>query len=295
MKIGLLILTFISLFAVPVLSQGYIQTCVGTDTISSNYPFLTYWMDGRTQILFTKNELLNAGGVAGSVIGIKVYVKSADTLTMNNFTVRMLNTLDSSLTNFISAGWQTVYLANHKVQDTGWHVIMFATPFTWNGNNNVLLEICYNNSRYTWYSRVSASPVPSKMVGAYADLPNGDGCIDLVGGYVQSYRANVCFLITPYSGIGNNSQTPTTFSLYQNYPNPFNTTTRIKFNIPSNDYVKLLVYDAQGKEISCLVNGQYESGSYLVDFDGSTLASGFYFYVLKTSYVSITKKMMLLK
>ncbi|MGB9696010.1 MAG: T9SS type A sorting domain-containing protein [Ignavibacteria bacterium] len=295
MKINLLIFSFIFLFAVPLLSQSYVQTCIGTDTISSNYPFLTYWMDGRTQMLFTKHELLNAGGIPGSIIGIKVYVKSVDTLTMNNFAVKMLNTLDSTLTNFVSAGWQTVYLANHKVQDTGWHVIMFATPFTWNGNNNILLEICYNNSQYTWYSRVSATPSSSKMVGAYADLPNGDGCIDLVGGYIQPYRVNICFLITPYSKIVNNSHTPTTFCLYQNYPNPFNTSTQIKFDLPQKDYVKLSVYNAQGREISCLAEGEYEQGSYLVGFDGSTLASGFYFYVLRGSYSSITKKMILLK
>jgi hypothetical protein len=295
MKINLLFFYLFFLFTLPVLSQGYVQTCIGTDTISSNYPFLTYWMDGRTQILFTKNELSNAGGVPGAIIGIKLYVKSADTLTMNNFTVKMLNTLDSTLTNFISAGWQTVFIANHKVQDTGWHEIMFSTPFTWNGNNNILLEICYNNSRYTWYSRVNASPIASRMVGAYADLPNGDGCVDLLGGYVQPYRVNICFLITPYSKIVNSSQIPITFTLYQNYPNPFNTTTRIRYDIPQKDYIKLSIYDTQGREVSCLVNGICERGSYLVDFNGSALASGLYFYVLRNSYDSYVRKMILLK
>jgi hypothetical protein len=295
MKINLLIFIFVTLFAVPVLSQGYIQACVGTDTISSNYPFLTYWMDGRTQMLFTKNELLNAGGIAGSIIGIKFYVKSVDTLTMNNFAVKMLNTLDSILTNFVSPEGQTVYFANHKIQDTGWHTIIFTTPFTWNGNDNILIEICYNNSRYTWYSRVSASPVYSKMVGAYADLPNGDGCIELVGGYVQSYRANVCFLISPYSGIVKNLQQPASFNLYQNYPNPFNTTTRIRFDIPKDGHIDLSVYDIQGKKILCLTKGQYKQGSYSIDFDGSMLSSGFYFYVLRSPYGLIIRKMILLK
>ena len=106
------------------------------------------------------------------------------------------------------------------------------------------------------------------------------------------------------------NQLPTCFSLYQNYPNPFNPTTRIKFQIADFEFVNLKVYDALGNEISTLVNEQKPAGNYQVEFNGTDLPSGIYFYQLKAGNPSSslrtgeggsgqgfveTKKMVLLK
>jgi len=90
------------------------------------------------------------------------------------------------------------------------------------------------------------------------------------------------------------------FRLKQNYPNPFNPITKIKFEIPSqaqneNLLVTLKVYDVLGNEIATLVNEEKPSGTYEVDFDGSKLPSGIYFYRLKAGLSAETKKMILLK
>lgn len=94
---------------------------------------------------------------------------------------------------------------------------------------------------------------------------------------------------------------PTEFILYQNYPNPFNPKTTIKFTIP--DVVVgtelalsvLKVYDTLGKEVATLVNNYRPAGTYEVEFDGTRLSSGVYFYRLIVGDFIKTKSMILIK
>jgi hypothetical protein len=90
------------------------------------------------------------------------------------------------------------------------------------------------------------------------------------------------------------------FSLSQNYPNPFNPVTNIKFSVPSNGYAKLSVYNALGQQVQSLVNNNLSTGEYSVQFDGTKLNSGMYFYKLELNsndgkYFSDVKKLMLVK
>lgn len=88
---------------------------------------------------------------------------------------------------------------------------------------------------------------------------------------------------------------PKKFNLSQNYPNPFNPATKISFELPRTSKVKLSVYDVTGKLASELVSEQRAAGYYTVEFNGSNLASGTYFYVLQAEDFSAVKKMVLLK
>jgi len=88
---------------------------------------------------------------------------------------------------------------------------------------------------------------------------------------------------------------PTKFELAQNYPNPFNPTTKISFSIPQSARVAITVYNSLGQEIAELVNRDFSAGNHSVNFDGSTLSSGMYFYILKSAGYVKTMKMMLVK
>ncbi|MCG6914003.1 aryl-sulfate sulfotransferase [bacterium BMS3Abin03] len=85
------------------------------------------------------------------------------------------------------------------------------------------------------------------------------------------------------------------YSLLQNYPNPFNPTTDIRYRISKSNFVSLKVYNALGKEVAILVNGKKAPGNYKVEFDGTNLPSGIYFYRLRAGKFVTTEKMVLLK
>jgi len=85
------------------------------------------------------------------------------------------------------------------------------------------------------------------------------------------------------------------YILLQNYPNPFNPVTSIRYSVVSQQFVTLKVYEILGKEVATLVNEEKPAGSYEVQFDGSRLKSGIYFYQLKAGNFVESKKMILLK
>lgn len=91
------------------------------------------------------------------------------------------------------------------------------------------------------------------------------------------------------------SNIPDNYSLSQNYPNPFNPSTKIKFEIPENGNVRLIIYDAIGREVSTLVNENMSAGIYEAKWDAKTYASGIYFYKLESNGIVSTKKMLLVK
>jgi hypothetical protein len=88
---------------------------------------------------------------------------------------------------------------------------------------------------------------------------------------------------------------PTEFKLLQNYPNPFNPRTTIQYVIPQKSSVTVTVYDMLGKEVAKLVDEEKVPGTYEVQFDGSTLSSGVYFYRMHAGAYMETKKIMLIK
>lgn len=92
-----------------------------------------------------------------------------------------------------------------------------------------------------------------------------------------------------------NSEIPIEFSLSQNYPNPFNPRTKIRFALPNSSYAKLIVYDAQGKEVETILNKQLEGGAYEIVLDGMNYPSGVYYYKLTAGDFVETKKMVLVK
>ena len=67
-----------------------------------------------------------------------------------------------------------------------------------------------------------------------------------------------------------------------NYPNPFATTTRIQYSLPQASRVSLKVFDAAGRELATLVNGERTAGTHTVTFQASRYGKGIYYYTLRT-------------
>lgn len=98
---------------------------------------------------------------------------------------------------------------------------------------------------------------------------------------------------------------PTEYALHQNYPNPFNPVTTIRFDLPEESFVKLVIYDVMGRVI-LTVQDVFEADRHGIQWDGKnsagiSMASGVYFcHITAHSRVSdrsiaSTVKMMLLK
>ncbi|MCX8010049.1 MAG: T9SS type A sorting domain-containing protein, partial [Ignavibacteria bacterium] len=88
---------------------------------------------------------------------------------------------------------------------------------------------------------------------------------------------------------------PTKYQLYQNYPNPFNPFTIIKYQLPTKDYVQIKVFSLLGAELMTLVDGMKEAGIHQVKFDAKSLASGIYYYTMRTNGFVQSKSMIILK
>ena len=97
-------------------------------------------------------------------------------------------------------------------------------------------------------------------------------------------------------GTGENiSEIPAKFDLFQNYPNPFNPVTNIAYDLPKNTNVKVVIYDAAGKQVNELVNEFQQAGKHSVSFNGMDIASGVYYYKIQAGDFTSVKKMIMVK
>ncbi len=127
---------------------------------------------------------------------------------------------------------------------------------------------------------------------------------DTKHGFAVGYDGKI--LKFNYSTVGivnQNHISSNSFELKQNYPNPFNPYTTIAYELKSNSYVVLKVFDVTGKELKTLQNGYQNQGKYKLDFGSDFLPSGVYFYKIvvrdlsgkSNDFFTETKKMLLIK
>lgn len=101
--------------------------------------------------------------------------------------------------------------------------------------------------------------------------------------------------VTGSIGINNTGAEVRGYGLWQNYPNPFNPVTNIKFSIPRNESVKIVLYNSLGNEAAVFFSGRLNAGIYNLQVDMSSFGSGAYYCKMETKGFSETKKLMLVK
>ncbi len=169
----------------------------------------------------------------------------------------------------------------------------------WQDYRDGNLEIYYKSSTdagINWgtdtrlTNNTSTSNLPSIAVSG--SLVNVLWSDDRNGNFEIYYKRN------PTGNIGlqiTSTEIPHKFSLSQNYPNPFNPTTNFEFSIPQAEFVNLTIYDAMGRVVETLHNGELKSGIYKADWNASNFPSGVYFYRLSAGSFNDTKKMILIR
>lgn len=171
-------------------------------------------------------------------------------------------------------------------------------------NNDVALSLWSEgadiDASYNWWGTTDPDSIEN-LIEDYNDDPT-------------SGRVNYLpFLDSPADNTSNSSPTissgqeqasPRNFLLLQNYPNPFNTATAINFIIPSinREGVKIIlkIYNVRGQVIRYLLDERMEPGSHSVVWDGKDnlgqpVASGIYFYELRTGEVRKARKMIVIR
>lgn len=177
---------------------------------------------------------------------------------------------------------------NNNLSDTTKNSLIYAVSTS---NNKVYN---YSYSRTTGDFNLPALPsgnykLVTEKIGYESSESN-----DFVVGTTQDTIINIDLILIPTS-IKQTSEMATTFSLSQNYPNPFNPSTTIEFTIDKYDNISLTIYNLLGQKVAELLSGNFNAGTYKVQFDASKLSTGIYIYQLKSSYNVIAKKMELLK
>jgi len=98
----------------------------------------------------------------------------------------------------------------------------------------------------------------------------------------------------------NISMLPEEFALYQNYPNPFNPVTTIRYKLPEQTHVTIVIYNMLGRTLRQLVNNTQEAGYKSVvwnskDDSGKPVSAGIYLYQIRADGYTQSRKMLLLK
>jgi hypothetical protein len=125
------------------------------------------------------------------------------------------------------------------------------------------------------------------------------GAIDPNFYAIWDYDADT--LNTELTGLEDNlAQIIKSIQLEQNYPNPFNPSTAITFELPKAQEVELKIFNSLGQEVASLVSGRQRQGTHMVFWNGlnqqgQPVASGIYFYRLKTDNFTQTRKMLLVR
>jgi predicted outer membrane repeat protein len=116
---------------------------------------------------------------------------------------------------------------------------------------------------------------------------------------LNKFTFDILHDVAGMTDINNLENIPTKFALHQNYPNPFNPKTTIEYTVRAYGHtpqqVNLSVYNLLGQKVTTLVNKKQPAGSYQVQWDATSFATGVYYYKLTAGDYQQVKKMVLIK
>lgn len=151
--------------------------------------------------------------------------------------------------------------------------------YNYDENNNCINAQGFNHQNNEWIS------YPTKLTCYYNNNLN----------IFEQVANKIEISYSTFTDVIDEANQPKEVLLEQNYPNPFNPTTTISYNLPNSGLTSLKVYDVLGKEVATLINEYQDQGNHSINFDGSYLASGTYFYQLIFDNNIQTKKLLLIK
>jgi hypothetical protein len=207
---------------------------VGTATNSNSTtvypaPYGNWYYGAKHQFLILASELVALGAPGGAIGSLAFNVASAQGIPLQGFYIKMGHTSQTAMTTNMITNLTQVYSVTAYTDVPGWNTHTFQTPFVWNGVDNLVVEVCFNNSSYTYNAMTyyTATPFTScvwinqdasgvcTQTSAYStsqDRPNMK--IEILGVSSLTLDAGVGQIVYPTGGVVANS--------------PFNVTARVK-------------------------------------------------------------------
>jgi len=185
------------LFGFMFLGMSYGQTStvvIGAGTSSTSAtgptPYGSYYHDDRTQMLYLASELQAAGLTAGKFTMLGFDVVTASSQYLNNFKIKIRHTTSTYLSGFQTMSSGVIYVDGYPHVFTGWNN-HYSNAFTWNGTDNIIVEVSFDNTSYTSSSSVRYSTTSgNKVWSRYSD--SGAGTAEyMTGGNGYTQRANL--------------------------------------------------------------------------------------------------------
>ncbi len=215
-------------------------------------------------------------GPQGDVIRIYNYVRLVRDADLNTTTPVEFGTLEGTYLpddNTVQLAWDTYSESRNygfeieRKNGDWWEVLDFVS-----GGNTISEHVQYEYTDVLVNSDTQLSAYQYRLKQ-----------IDLDGSYTFTDEITVQIAM------------PTEYQLAQNYPNPFNPQTTIRFYLPCQERVKLVIFNTNGRQVASLINDEMPGGWHDIQWQASDLSSGTYFYTLTSGAFAETKRMILLK
>ncbi len=226
---------------------------------------------------------------AGGDVSVEVWAES-DSVETNRVTIMFSRLQPVELASFGGAliddrvvlNWTTASQTNNA----GWRVLRSVDGETYEQVGEFVTGAGTSDALQDYAFQDGELPLAEKVFYVLEQ-------IDLDGTARRSDRVEMLlgarFLVPP----------PTEFAVGA-YPNPFNPSTTVTYDLPSDQMVSIVIYDAIGQEVRRLVSAQRSAGRYTVQWDardsqGHSVGSGVYIAKIEAGPFSASQKMLLLK
>lgn len=124
----------------------------------------------------------------------------------------------------------------------------------------------------------------------------GDTLLQLQATAYEGSSPDMGAFESPYTaGISDEDALPVRFALYPNHPNPFNAATTLRFSVPREERVHIVVHDLLGREVRTLLRQSVEPGRHQLRWNGGEIHSGVYFVTMRVGEFVRTRKVTVLR
>lgn len=270
-----------------------------------------YWICPKVNSSKLHGNVSHLAAAAGNRVIVKRVMTAADTITVGNpfagaiVVVMPAGGVKIPAGNPVAVSY-TFVPGSYNNGDVVFQYSNPTTPATKNGFGGYLRgqkDYSGTNGLSYFYDRDLTQPNPDKTKNSSMDYYTNGRYGRYTGGQAFANScmypgADFCWYIETIISnqvVGIDEHKSNNLRVGQNIPNPFNESTYIGYELVESANVTLEVFDITGKKVQAINEGKKFAGNYNIQFNGSNLQAGVYFYTLTAGETRVTKRMTLVK